>query len=395
MRTAPAPVGSADATADPVMSLIHPDTPAPPARPRLFDRLKEWLSPEGPWLWLVYLPIYGITWLWVPPTSQDLIISAAALPVFLILYVGGHRSAHQQSLGAIPWIACLMVLAFTLGTATTGNWSVIAVYAYALGGSLRPYRAALAVCGLITGAIIAFGFLFDVPYSAWLIAIFFGLIIAVANFFGAELTAKNAALVASQGEVRIMAAQAERERIARDLHDLLGHTLTLVAVKADLAARLVERDPVRAKAEMIELQGTARTALADIRSAVTGMRRVALGAELAQARNALAAVDATLAVTGPGAALPALVEETLAMLLREGATNVVRHARASKCEVVIDVEPSSVRFVLSDDGVGGEFREGNGLAGMRARVAAVGGTLEVRGDGGTRIEAVLPLGATA
>ncbi len=261
-------------------------------------------------------------------------------------------------------------------------------------GAVRPPRIALMGIAAISAAVAVFSLAAGVPMAMWLSGLFFGLIVAVANYFSAELSTKHAALVASQNEVRQMAAQAERERIARDLHDLLGHTLTVVAVKADLAARLVERDPVRAKAEMEDLQVTARTALADIRSAVTGMRRVALGAELAQARNALAAVDTALAVTGPDGVLPPAIEETIAMLLREGATNVVRHARASRCDVVIDVEPSSVRFTLSDDGVGGDIREGNGLAGMRARVAAARGTLQVTGGNGTRIEAILPLEAS-
>lgn len=375
------------------MSLMRLDD-APPPRASLFERLRAWLDPDEPWLWLVYLPIYGITWLWVAPSANDLIISAAALPVFLVLYIKGHRAAKQGA-DALPWIACLLVLGFTLGVSTSGNWSVIAVYAFALSGALAPKSLAIATIAACAVAVMTFSLAFGFHYSVWLIALFFGFIVAIANFFSSELRARNAALIASQGEVRVMAAAAERERIARDLHDLLGHTLTVVAVKADLAARLVDLDPARARAEMQDLQVTARTALADIRSAVTGMRRVALGAEVAQARNALAAVETTLAVSGPDAALPALVEETLAMLLREGATNVVRHAHASKCEVVIDVAPEAVHFTLSDDGVGGEIREGNGLAGMRARVAAVGGTLEVKGGNGMRIEAVLPLPVTA
>ena len=363
-----------------------------PREHRLWTRVKAVLAPDGPYLWLVYLPIYGITWFWLKPTAQDLVLTAAALPLFLLLYIKGHAATKHGAL-ALPWIACLMVLGFTLALSTSGNWSVIAVYAFALAGALRPQRLALATLAAIAVSIVAFGVIFQAPLSLTLIALFFGLVVAVANFFSAELTAKNAALEASQNEVRLMAAAAERERIARDLHDLLGHTLTVVAVKADLAARLIEIDPVRAKAEMQDLQATARTALADIRSAVTGMRRVALGAELAQARNALAAVDTALAVTSPDAALPAPVEEALAMLLREGATNVVRHAHASRCDVAIAIDGGDVRFTLADDGVGGPIREGNGLAGMRARVAALGGRLTVTGEKGTRIEAVFPLRA--
>ena len=356
----------------------------------VYERVRVWLSPDGPWLWLVYLPLYGMTWFWVAPRIQDFVIAAAALPLFLLLYLRGHASV-QCGGRALPWIACLVALALTLGLTTNGNWGVVGVYAFALAGALRPKRLALLTVSVIAGVILVFCLALGLHPSVWLTTLFFGLIVAVANFFSAELTEKNAALLVSQSEVRLMAAAAERERIARDLHDLLGHTLTVVAVKADLAARLVELDPVRARAEMQDLQATARTALADIRSAVTGMRRVALGAELAQARHALAAVDTALAVTSPEAALPAPVEEALAMLLREGATNVVRHAHASRCDVAIAIDGGDVRFTLADDGVGGPIREGNGIAGMRARVAALGGRLTVAGEKGMRIEAVLPL----
>lgn len=364
------------------------------AQPNWWVRTKAVLAPRNPYVWLIYLPLYFIPWLQVELRVRDVIGSAVGIIVFLALYLRGHRLA-LDGLRAVPYVAAITVLACALQLSVIGNPGVLAVYAYAIAGSILPARRAgliVIVMSVMLGVFVAV-----VGGYAWYMGfgIFLGIMVALANAFASEIEEKNRLLLAAQGDIRIHAAAAERERIARDLHDLLGHTLTVVAVKADLAARLVEIDPLRAKAEMQDLQATARTALSDIRNAVSGMRRIALGSELAQARNALAAVDTTLAVTGPDAALPALVEETLAMLLREGATNVVRHARASRCDVVIDVDPQTVRFTLSDDGVGGEIREGNGLAGMRARVAAAGGTFDVNGQGGTRIEAVLPLGEPA
>jgi two-component system sensor histidine kinase DesK len=363
-------------------------------RPGLWARTKAVLAPSHPYVWLVYLPLYFIPWFQVQPDLKDIIGSAIGIGVFLVLYVRGHRLVPDD-LRSVPYIVAIAIVACVMQVTVLGNPGVLAVYAYALAGAILPVRSATLIVGAMSVALGIFVVL--VGGYAWYMGfgIFLGLMVALGNAFSRQIEEKNRQLVAAQGDIRQHAAAAERERIARDLHDLLGHTLTVVAVKADLAARLVDIDPVRAKVEMQDLQATARTALADIRSAVTGMRRIALGAELAQARNALAAVDTTLSVTGPDATLPALVEETLAMLLREGATNVVRHARASKCEVVIDVEPHEVRFILSDDGVGGDIREGNGLSGMRARVAAAGGKLDIKGGQGTRIEAVLPLGAAA
>jgi two-component system sensor histidine kinase DesK len=358
----------------------------------LWPRVKAALSPDGPYLWLVYLPLYGIIWIWSPPSAWDVWIAFAALPVFLVVYLAGHR--HKGST-ALIFVAALLALALGLGMVSKGNWSVIAVYAFAIAGAMRPPRLALLGVGLCLVVLCSFSLGFGLPWQVWVMGLFFGVIVAVANFFSAELVAKNAELRRSQEDVRIMAAAAERERIARDLHDLLGHTLTVVAVKSDLAARLIDIDPARAKAEMQDLQQTARTALADIREAVAGMRRVPLSAEVAQARNALAAVDTALSFRAPPQALPPPVEEALAMVLREGATNVVRHARASRCDAAVEIAGNAVRFTLSDDGIGGALREGNGIAGMRARIAALGGTLHLAAGQGTRIEVTLPLHGAA
>jgi two-component system sensor histidine kinase DesK len=190
----------------------------------------------------------------------------------------------------------------------------------------------------------------------------------------AEIASTNRALVAARAEVERLASEAERNRIARDLHDLLGHSLTAITVKSRLAQRLAAKDDAeKAAAEMAAVEELSRQTLADVRAAVTGYREVTLAAELARGRELLRAA-------GVLADLPTTVEmvaagdrELFGWVVREGLTNAVRHSRATRCTVAVTA--SSVE--ITDDGVGSAVDgDGKGLTGLRERVAAVGGTVE-------------------
>jgi two-component system sensor histidine kinase DesK len=189
---------------------------------------------------------------------------------------------------------------------------------------------------------------------------------------------KDAELRLSQGEVRRLATLAERERIGRDLHDLLGHTLSLVALKSELARRLALADPARAQREMEEVERVARHALSEVRAAVTGMRRSDLGAELVSARLMLEASGVALEGELPDdLALPEQIEAPLALVLREAVTNIHRHARASRARVALSIGGNGIDMQIGDNGRGGLAAHGNGVSGMRERVRALGGTLTI------------------
>lgn len=197
---------------------------------------------------------------------------------------------------------------------------------------------------------------------------------------------KDAALRLSHEEVRRLAAVAERERIGRDLHDLLGHTLSLVALKSDLAVRLVERDPAAARREMIEVSTVSREALAQVRRAVSGIRSAQLAAELASAKLMLESGGTTLQYHVDDVPLPPAVETAFALVLREAVTNVQRHARARHVQVQVSASAEGLQLRIHDNGRGGDLVPGNGLDGMRARVQGVGGMLQLdsaRGQGTT------------
>jgi two-component system, NarL family, sensor histidine kinase DesK len=186
-----------------------------------------------------------------------------------------------------------------------------------------------------------------------------------------------------------LALVAERDRVARDVHDVLGHSLTALSIKAELAARLIDVDPQRAREELESIQETARQALTEVRSTVGALRAANLEAELAAAPRVLADAGIETRVVGTVADTDPRHRTLLAWVLRESVTNVVRHARAS----MVSIELSPTGLVVADDGTGlaaNDRHEGNGLTGMRERVSAAGGTLHLSNGPGTRVEVVLP-----
>jgi two-component system sensor histidine kinase DesK len=204
----------------------------------------------------------------------------------------------------------------------------------------------------------------------------------------------SAQLRLSHDEVRRLAATAERERIGRDLHDLLGHTLSLITLKLELSRKLFDRDPEAARREITDAENVARHALAEVRSAVTGIRATDLAAELASARLLLESTGVHLDYVLPALTLPLDMERALALILREAATNIARHAQATRAMVSLEAADHRVRVSISDDGRGGVGEEGNGLCGMRERVRALDGRMEIqslKGQGTTlRIDLPMP-----
>ncbi|OYO04793.1 histidine kinase [Enemella evansiae] len=190
-------------------------------------------------------------------------------------------------------------------------------------------------------------------------------------------------LVQAEARNAVLAVAAERERIGRDLHDILGHSLTAVAIKAQLAARIAERDPVAAVTEMAEVERLARQALTEVRATASGIREVRLASETASARSVLGAAGIECRVTTAAALTDEASSELLGYVVREAVTNVVRHSGAEWCE--IELAEDGVR--IHDNGGGLRGQPGNGLRGLRERVEQAGGTLTVTGGQGTTVEA--------
>ncbi len=220
---------------------------------------------------------------------------------------------------------------------------------------------------------------------------FFAIVVGVSNLFVAQGKRAEAKLRAAQEENAQLATVAERERIARDLHDVLGHTLSVIVLKAELAGRLMGRDDKRAAAEIADVESTARTALAEVREAIGGYRAKGLRAELDQARMTLDAAGVSLVCESRPPQLKAREETVLSLAVREAVTNIVRHAHATTCTIHFATTTDGFCSVeVADDGPSPITREGNGLRGMRERVQELGGRFRIDASAGTRLVIEVP-----
>jgi two-component system sensor histidine kinase DesK len=251
----------------------------------------------------------------------------------------------------------------------------------------------LAVVLVLGAAVVAEALWIGYPWQSivWLppMTLVIGVIVGVEQ----RDRAHQDALQLSHDEVRRLAATAERERIGRDLHDLLGHTLSLITLKLELSRKLIDRDTAAARSEIAEAEKVARHALAEVRAAVTGFRAADLAAELASARLLLESSRVALDYDAPPELSPE-IERPLALVLREAATNIARHANATRAEVRFVRNDAQLRMRIADDGRGANAGEGNGVVGMRERVRALGGSFEFASSKtGTAVEVAVPLPA--
>jgi two-component system sensor histidine kinase DesK len=304
------------------------------------------------------LAAFGACWIAVP-----LLLPQAAprrfwtyYGVLVALFVAELPFAH-----AAAFVMCVFITMVTV--ARLGVRSAPIVLALALGALLVP----VAIPSWHDSLRTAFDDVTPVAIP----------VVALAMFASVQLVRGNNALAEARAELARLAAENERFRIARDLHDLLGHSLTTITVKAGLAGRLGQADLARALREMAEVETLARRTLADVRAAVTSYRDVTLTGELATGRELLRAASITADLPNAVDVVDPAHQELFGWVVREGLTNVVRHSRASSCSVRLS--PSCVEIV--DDGVGGPVpgstrSQGNGLSGLRERVALAGGVVD-------------------
>ena len=348
----------------------------------MFRRIHQFLLPKEhnlgwtPYLWLVYLSFFFIDWFFDPPGAGQNMLAAVTLSLFLLLYFSAYRRKGLVALAHIMAILALAVMWTPFNTGASVLYIFAAAFVYRV-GSFRTNLLLLAAIVVLASCIAPFA---PIPLIFWLPAAVVGTMIGLANLFFAQNERKNAALRLSQAEVRRLARVAERERIARDLHDVLGHTLSLITVKSELAGRLIETDPARAGDEIRSIEQIARTALAEVREAISGIQEMTLAEALEQARLSLQAVDVLLETEiDPSIELPQQTEAMLALVVREAVTNIIRHADARNCTIRLVQDPAGKQHHLEirDDGRGHIRADGNGVQGMRARVESINGELSI------------------
>jgi two-component system, NarL family, sensor histidine kinase DesK len=283
------------------------------------------------------------------------------------------RQLRLSSMVGMVWSYITLLLLFPL-IGWTGLGLVI--YAASFAGAQRsfvPSIVAMSLSVVLAVLLLVFG---QVEIIFALTMVVFTAVAAISNHTNFREYQTQRQLKRSQEEVARVAKIAERERIARDLHDLLGHTLSVIVLKSELASRLADKNPQKAALEIREVERIARDALQEVRSAVRGYRNSGLEEELQNVRLACKAADMKLELYTVPLELSWQKEQALALALREATTNAIRHASATTLWVSLEPQGNEVHLSVWDDGAG-QILEGNGIRGIRERLEAIGGKLEL------------------
>ncbi|MBV8631237.1 MAG: sensor histidine kinase [Silvibacterium sp.] len=308
--------------------------------------------------------------------------------IFVAIYAGmvfSHKR-WQHYLLLAAW-GVLGALYFPKHNEAAGTFIFVAAFIPFVTDSLV---ISVGTISLAFAAIVSEGLLLHITPWAWGFTAVISLIVGGTDLVSAQRMRANAKLQMAHEEIEQLAKMAERERIARDLHDVLGHTLSVIVLKSELAGRLFERDPKRAAAEIADVEMISRKALTEVREAIRGYRAEGLAAEIKRAQSTLDAAGVTLVCEEKPPELNPAVEGVMSLVVREAVTNIVRHAQASQCSIAFSTQNGHTSLLIEDDGRGGVRADGNGIRGMRERVESMGGRFSVDSHRGTRLTIIVP-----
>jgi len=343
------------------------------------------------WIPFIWLPWFGF--FFVQPVTEHASAKVwaedgTAAVIFLFLFFATYWSRYSR---AIFYALGILLLGIIVAPINGGACTFFIYAAAAFPFLSRRLLKTVLLINLVVVSAFLETWLLHYGWSFFTYAGGFAAVIGAGNIFFAERNKALAKLHLANHEVEHLAKVAERERIARDLHDVLGHTLSVIILKSELAGKLIDSDPERAKAEIADVEQTSRTALAEVRSTIRGYRSTSLEEELRQAQATLRTAGLAVTAEASPIGLSPAQESVVALVVREAVTNVVRHAQARSCKLRLSPANGNCLLEIHDDGCGGDQREGNGIRGMRERIEALGGTLVRDTTSGTRLNIQFPL----
>jgi two-component system, NarL family, sensor histidine kinase DesK len=369
---------------------------------------------------LLAWPLFAVMWLVFPIASVVDMLGTGLTPVRLLAFLASmvayvsvylwlvlrypfrgelsppERRVHVALLVTLAALALYLEVAFGSGIPYQFMFVVIAA---AVTLPTLPAASAVVTIMALTSGIYALRSGWDALSSTWESAVAPFAIVGFSMIIVNRLVLTVRELRAAREEITRLAVAEERLRFARDLHDLLGHSLSSITLKSELAGRLLPVAPDKAAAEVRDIEGVARNALREVREAVAGYRQPTLDEELASAQQILEAAGIACQIERSVGVLPNDVDAVLAWTVREGTTNVIRHSHAKHCEICLMQESEEIHAEISDDGVGFSSPSdetnvnGSGLSGLAERVAARSGKFEAKtpSGGGFSLRVSLPL----
>src|ERR1017187_8918610 len=352
-------------------------------RMRLLPKDQDWTG----YVWLAYLGSFLVVPFLFPAPEWQRVATVLGVLAALPLYFWGYWLNGRRALWVVAGFTLLGSLFAPFNPGAVTMFIFAATYLARIGDPSQafPYLVILVAIEALEA------WLMHLPAIFWIPTVFFSSLLGSAVIQWVHRKRLTDKLLAAQAESEHLAKVAERERIARDLHDLLGHTLSVIVLKSELASRLTASDPARAAEEIRDVERISREALTQVRAAVRGYRSAGFDSELREALRALEAAGILVETSVEAPPLSPAQETVFAMALREAVTNVVRHAHATVCRLTLRQTGRFCEMVIADNGLGGALDEGSGLSGMRERVEALGGALERDGSHGTELRIRVPV----
>jgi two-component system, NarL family, sensor histidine kinase DesK len=338
-------------------------------------------------IWLVYLGFCFVQPALGHEPLRKWLLLFLVLIVFVPIYLLAHRGPRRYRR---LFVLAMFVIAVLYVPVNQISWGLFIYVAASLPEVSESTNTVIGLLLLQSAAIFAESRLLHLSPWVWTMGGGFTLFIGMNRLRMKQKGKADAKLRMAHEEIEQLAKTAERERIARDMHDVLGHSLSVIVLKSELAGRLLQSQPARAALEIAEIETTARQALAEVRRTITGYRSEGFASELTRAAQVLETAGVRLHRPARAPYLTPRHEATLSLVLREAVTNIVRHAGATECSIEVSTAANRTQLVIADDGRGDIQQEGNGLRGMRERVQELGGSLSLESHRGTRLQIELP-----
>src|SRR5690606_30017253 len=320
---------------------------------------------------------------WIDYPGPSMVLATVLLLLYAVLFAATTGIALYPQRTKLLWFALCTIVLLALIPVIGVSVLYMVMFQAMTHVILLPWHWAVPSMLTMSLTVMILAFVAGQPIAAGFAVM--GTVMAWGIGYGIRQQHLQEQLEAAQRRNAVLAVAAERERIGRDLHDLVGHSLTSLTISAQLARRLIDTDPDAARDQLVQIEGTVRQALADVRATASGMQSIRAASEIASARTVLTTVGIHAQVPTALPPLPDDLAELFGYVIREGVTNIIRHSRATTAR--IDVDEDSV--TIADDGIGipaGASR--TGLRGLEARLALAGGRLEVASsETGTRLTA--------